>query len=35
MENKCPDETEHVQDDTNPNILRLLSGTFLFDMAYI
>ena len=28
MENKCPDETTHVQDDLNLHILRMFEGTF-------
>ena len=35
MENKCPDETAHVQDDVNLHILRMLEGTFSLEASQI
>ena len=34
MENKCPDETAHVQDDVHPHNFHMLEGTFSFDVAH-
>ena len=33
MESKCPDNISHEHDDVNRNILRLLKGTFSFDVT--